>query len=626
MPLLRGLRPSFVAVLALAAIGCSDRASEPTTETAKTTPLDRVDVPSCPVGTMARAGATGCAPVGPQAPPEGFEAAPDAWGFRAIVPKVQCLPDQRVAIGSERCVAVDDCAAPFPPPGAKVVLRDGDDLAAALALAAPGDTVALDEGTYAGVRVSRDVNLVGRCASKVVLRAASADDRGIEVDGARTITLRSLTLRGFDWGIWAATSGASIAVERTIFQGNRAAVWVTRGARIELRKSLVDARRDLLDPSPIPIADGLVVANGASADVRETELREMHVALDAYGEGTRASAAAIVASERSREASALVVASLGAEVEVDGSRLEAAERYVGGAKAEDDREPKKKAPARLRIASSELIRVLPTDASAFDVQAGSTLELEGSTLASRARVAIASNDATRISVVRSVVRPVDVRDAKNREVGAGIVVNDDVALTVEDSAIVGMAQSAILASKGCRLTVTRSLVQGTFELERTAFDVRFASGQAISLSGDASLELIDSTLADNAGAAIWMGGAEASARIERSAVLATRGEASTAVAGLVAWGGTIDVRESLFHGVPDTAIALGQVTGVVADTVLSRSAVGFRWLGDSRLVPDADEARQPMTGEILARDVVQVETEATEVEEPLPLGDCRCSR
>jgi hypothetical protein len=174
--------------------------------------------------------------------------------------------------------------------------------------------------------------------------------------------------------------------------------------------------------------------------------------------------------------------------------------------------------------------------------------------------------------------------------------------------------------------VTRSLVQGTFELERTGFDVRFASGQAISLSGDASLELIDSTLADNAGAAIWMGGAEASARIERSAVLATRGEASTAVAGLVAWGGTIDVRESLFHGVPDTAIALGQVTGVVADTVLSRSAVGFRWLGDSRLVPDADEARQPMTGEILARDVVQVETEAAEVEEPLPLGDCRCSR
>lgn len=626
VPLPRGPRLSFAVALALAGLGCSETSQEPTTDVAKTTPLEHVDVPSCPIGAMPRAGAPTCAPVGPQKPPEGFEAVSGAWGFRAIVPTVQCLPDQRVAIGNGKCVVVDDCSAPFPPPGAKVVVKSGDDLSAAIAKAAPGDTIAIDEGTYSGVRVARDVNLVGRCASKVVLQAASADDRGIEVDGARKIAIRSVTFRGFDWAIWAATSGAAVSVERSIFQGNRAAVWVTRGARIDLQQSIVDARRDLLDPSPIAMADGVVVANGASANVAETELRDIHLAIDAYGPGTRVKATAIVASERSPEMSALVVAAQGAVVEVDRSRLEAAEKYVGGAKGEDDREPKTKAPAKLRITRSELIRVFPTDASGFDVHGASSLELEDCTLASRARVAISSNDSSQVSVVRSVIRPIDPRDAKKREVGAGIVVNDDVALTLEDSAILGMAQSAIMASKGCRITMARSLVAATWEHERKSFDERFESGQAISLSGTASLELTDSTLADNAGAAIWMGGEEARARIERSAVLTTQPEASTAFAGLVAWGGTIEVRDSLFHGVPDTAMALGQVTGLVADTVLSKSAVGFRWLGDSRLVPDADETRRPQVGEILSRNVVQIETDAAELEEPLPLGDCRCAR
>lgn len=626
MPVPRALSTALAGALLAAANGCSEPAAQPTTEIARATPLDHVDVPVCPVGAMPRAGTTTCAPVGPQAPPEGFEAAPGAWGFRAIVPKVQCLPDQRVAIGKDECVAVDDCAAPFPPPGAKKVLANGDDLAAAIAAAAPGDVIALDEGTYRGVTVDRDVTLVGRCASKVVLHAASADDRGIEVDGARKIAVRSVTFRGFDWAVWAASPGALVTVEHAMFQGNRAAVWMTRGARIDLRESLVDARRDLLDPSPIPMADGLVIASGASADVRDTELRDVHVALDVYGEGARAKATAIVATERSPEMSALVVSSHGAEVEVERSRLEAAEKYVGGAKGEDDRIPKTKAPAKLRIVGSELVRVFPTDASGFDVHAGGALELEDSTLASRARVAISSNDASSVSVKRTVIRPVDPRDAQKREVGAGIIVNDDVTLTLDGSAILGMAQSAIMASKGCRITMARSLVSGTWEFERASFEKRFESGQAISLTGNAALELTDSSLVDNAGAALWMGGEEASLRMDRSAIVVSRPDASTAIAGLVAWGGTIEVHESLFHGVPDTSLALGQVTGLVADTVLSKSAVGFRWLGDSRLVPGADETRRPLAFEVLSRNVVQLETDALEVAEPLPLGDCRCAR
>ena len=142
-------------------------------------------------------------------------------------------------------------------------------------------------------------------------------------------------------------------------------------------------------------------------------------------------------SERSPELlSPLVVSSEGAKVEVDSSRLEALNSYLGGAKALDDRDPKGNTPATLHISKSELIRTNPTDASGFDVLGGSTFELTDSTLAYRARVAISGEEAANISLVRSVIRPVSKDDAKNRVVGAALIVNDGVRLSLDGSAIV----------------------------------------------------------------------------------------------------------------------------------------------------------------------------------------------
>jgi len=399
---------------------------------------------------------------------------------------------------------------------------------------------------------------------------------------------------------------------------------VVAGATLDFRTSLVTSSGTTRDK----LVDGVLVARGAKATVTDSELRYLHVALDAFGVGSHLTASRLVVNERSPELlSPLVVSSEGAKVEVDSSRFEAFDSYLGGAKALDDRDPKGNTPATLRISKSELVRTNPTDASGFDVNGGSTFELTDSTLAYRARVAISGEEAANISLVRSVIRPVSKDDPKNRVSGAAFVLNDGVHLSLDGSAVLASSQSAILASRECQLRVANSLIADTWEYTRKDLSKRFTSGQAISLSGNAALELTDSTLANNAGVSIWMGPDKSSVRIERSAVLATRDATdSTAIAGLLALSGTLEITDSLFHGIPDTAVSLSGVTGGISRTIFSKSAVGFRVVADSStLVEDPDEARVPADGEVITRKNVLVDIASAQTADELPLGDCRCS-
>jgi hypothetical protein len=565
---------------------------------------------------MAGAGGGACVPVGPRDVPDGFEAQPGVWGFHAIAPWGVCAVGRRSALGQRSCKLVDDCRAAFPPPGA-IVVRDQAALRAALDTAAPGATIALDDGTYEPIVVDRDVNLVGRCAANVFIRGSGAQGNGIAVDGPHAITVRSVTIRDVRFGIWAG-SGASVTVERSLFTDDKAAAWIVHDAKLKLRDSLVSA-------PALSMADGVLVGYGGHAELVDAELRSMHVALQAFGPGSTATGAELVISgDSSEERSAHVIASRGGRVEVDRSLVFAPESFVGGAQATDPRDPGS-VPATLRFSSSELLRVLPTNAGGFDISGGSTLELVNDTVGTRARVAISAELSANISLKRTVIRTVLPTDAADRGVGAGIVINDGVRLSLEDSAILGMAQSAVLASRGCQIRMSGSLIADVWEFERVDLGKRMGSGQAISLSGNAVLEMSDSTLQNNAGASIWMDRGGPSVKVERSAILDTRDPSgSNAVAGLVAWSGTVDVRRSLVHGIPGTAMAFGDVTGAVSDTVLSQSDVAFRWMGASRLVTSSDEARRPEPSEIISRNNVLVDTGAAEAEEPLPLGDCRC--
>lgn len=603
-------------IVALAVVGCS----EPPAKVVSSVPAEPTPVAlaTCGIGTRIAEGGAECVPVGPTDVPEGFESAKDDWGFRAINPWGLCPERFLSTIGDATCVGIDvPCPADFPQ-GATVV-HDQAELVAALASSAPGATLALDDGTYDPIVIDRDVNLVGRCPERVVLRGTGVDaeGHGITVAGPHAVSLRSLTIRDATYAVWAS-DGAKISVERTRFTSNGAAAWIVQGARIDMWHVLVEG-------GDSPMADGILVGRGGHAEVEETELRDMHIALQAFGTGSTVKGRTLVVTDRSPEPmSALLVASHGGKVDVKRSLVFAQRTFIGGAIARDPREAGS-APAAMRIESSEVLRILPTDAGGFDVSGGSSLELVNDTFETRARVAISAEDGAKVSLERTVIRPLLPTDASNRGVGAGIVLDDGARVVLDRSAILGVAQSAVLASRKCHVKAVGSLVADVWEFARKDFGKRMDSGQAISLSGDAALELVDSTLADNAGASIWTdGGNEASVKLERVIVASTRErDRSSAVVGLLALSGTVDVRDSLVHGM-ESALAFGDVTGAVFGTTISKNDVAYRFFGQSRGVAADGVDQPPAEGELLTHDNVIVETPTLTTEEPVPLGDCGC--
>ncbi|MDB4936774.1 MAG: hypothetical protein JWP87_3746 [Labilithrix sp.] len=589
------------------------------TASAQPAPPGPVEIASCGVGKMLGAGGTACVTVGPTDVPAGFARVADAWGFRAINPFGNCPDRFFSSIGDTICVAIDHPCSNLTPAGATLV-HDQPELVAALAASKPGATIALAGGTYEPIVVDRDVKLIGACPEKVVIRGKGAGSRGIEVRGPHSVSVRSLSISDAEFAVWA-TDGATVTVVQSRFSGNECAAWIEHGATLKMNHSLFDG-------AGAKMADGVLVARGGHAELEDAELRGMHVALQAFGEGSTAKGSALVISDSSPEArSALVVASHGGDVQVDRSLIFANDTFIGGATATDPREVGT-APAKLRITSSELLRVLPTESGGFDVSGGSTLELVNTTFETRARVAISAETGAKVLLERTVIRPVLPTDPADGGVGAGLIINDDVRLTLDRSAVMGVLQSAIMASRGCHIRATGSLIADVWEFSRTDFGKRFDSGQAISLSGDAVLELSDSVLQNNAGASIWMDrGGKASVKVERSVIVDTReADRSTAAVGLLAWSGTVDVRDSLVHGIPGTALAFGDATGAIAGTTISRGDVAFRFLGQSRTVAAVSDDQRPGEGELLTRANIVVETTTASTEDPLPLGECRCEK
>jgi hypothetical protein len=319
-------------------------------------------------------------------------------------------------------------------------------------------------------------------------------------------------------------------------------------------------------------------------------------------------------------------------VTVARSHVMAAQSFAMGATTRDSRDATAKAPGMLHVRDSEVRHELPTDTAAFDIN-GASLELERSTVSVRARIALsAENDAT-VVIRKSILRPISPDDVRNRKVGAGIVINGKSTLQIEDSVLNRFAQSAVLAATGTRIRIEGSLISNTWEFERKALDVRLRSGQAISLSGDASLELSRSALIDNAGAAVWAardGGA--SVRITDSVVAAENREGGiglsglgTAAIGLMMWKGTLDIQNSLFSNFGDSALSLGEVTGKVKQVVVADSPIAFRLAGATQLTPTTDDQASPPSGTVLDYRTVLSNVEAERVTEAPPLGDCLCS-
>lgn len=211
--------------------------------------VEIVPVADCAPGTMPRIGNATCEPVGWSAAcPEGFVR--DASGFACVdklAPGVKCSGATREDVKTGRCVPVGDCNAAFPPAGATLFVDDdgAEDathfktLAAAMAVAKPGSTVAVEAGTYKEVidlAVSPGVNVVGRCPEKVRFESPGGPRAGIF--GNDTGTVRGVTVSGFRGGI--LLEGGAMTVEDVVIDGNDTlGIYLRFGAKVTVRRSKV---------------------------------------------------------------------------------------------------------------------------------------------------------------------------------------------------------------------------------------------------------------------------------------------------------------------------------------------------------------------------------------------------
>lgn len=210
---------------------------------------------NCPGGTMPMIGHADCQPVGwTSACPDGFEREPSGWGcldhFKAKAST--CPGAQREDMKSGSCVPIGDCNAPFPPANAKLfvdplVTEDATHvhtLGQAMAKAKPGDTIAVESGTYPEVvdLLVDNVSVVGRCAEKVLFKGPVGPRAGMYVSGTAGAKVSGLTVSGFVGGV--LLEGGDLTAADVMIDGNdQLGIYLRFGARATLRRSKISHTR-----------------------------------------------------------------------------------------------------------------------------------------------------------------------------------------------------------------------------------------------------------------------------------------------------------------------------------------------------------------------------------------------
>jgi hypothetical protein len=314
------------------------------------------------------------ASVGPASCPDGFARDPDGGAAcGAIVSATVCTGATRAALGSTACLPIGDCSAAFPD-GAKVV-TDPSTLAATLAAAAPGSTVALEAGTYPGIVIDKDLTLVGRCAERVIFAGTGAG-RGISVTKGHAV-LRGLSITGFQLGV-AVPKGATLDASQLHISKSQIDLDVNGTA--SLGESVIEG-------GLATDAAGVWAASGAKVDLHDIETRDIISAVVALDTGTMVTAKrSVLGYSGATRLNFLVTATGGASLDIEESTLRtraAAIAFVGNDLSGKSVHPGSATTlAKLRFASSELSQhgFARTESAVIQVDAGGALALDQSSV------------------------------------------------------------------------------------------------------------------------------------------------------------------------------------------------------------------------------------------------------
>jgi hypothetical protein len=593
-----------LALLVGALGGCSSAAPDGATES--TSPAS-IEAPSgCPVATRPSLVTGSCEPVGPSldvAAVPGFERDPSGWGFAAILPPETCTGATMALLGHRECQPVDDCAAAFPPAGADVVVHAGEKLAAAIASVKAGGLVAVDAGEYEAVEIRKSVRIVGRCASQVIIRSPNTfptapapgtkdkggGTKGIDIYGAAvTVDLRSITVRGFVYGIY--DERAKLTVDRVVLSGNRAGVQSLGAVDMKITRSVVEPHPDY------PRSDAVGVSTSLLANkvrLEEIDVRGMDVGISANSPDTVLTMRRSVVHDELQPTyrGTALEAMRGATVHIEESALSTEKGVcaVAGQFVGDPPELDAKAgAASLSIARSALLHQSASapDATARDgvmiLWSGAVVSLEDVSVQHASVGAFAVTTGSSLSATRTVVAAHG--SASPNHIAFGVY-DSGSKIALEDSAIVDAAQIGVLAhGRDVAVTLTRSLVTGTREQFRGDFTDLGGTGQALAVGHRARLDVTDSALVGNEGVGV-LGLDQATLRFDTVLVDDTRAARRGGLgAGIGVIGSTLHLAASTVRKSADAAIAFDAASGIVTSSMLIDNGIAIRTSGGTTVV------------------------------------------
>ncbi|HEY8080244.1 MAG TPA: hypothetical protein VIF62_39210, partial [Labilithrix sp.] len=366
------------------------------------------------------------------------------------MPEAACTGATRDALGSATCVPVGDCSAAFPPAAATYFVSPSNTpdathfttIAAAVAVAPAGSTIAVDEGTYAeGIQTKGSVNVVGRCAEKVHLVGTGLDVWGLYAGGAQDVSLSGVTLEDHYEGV-RAQKGARVTLTDVVIEAPRSS-----GLIAWQPGSLIHAERVVIrntKPEPGKQTTAVVAANADEGGAVElvdssmTNLWEAGVTATNPSDPMHTSTVKVQRSIIRDVNSAVENSKAGAGVVVSGtSKGEVTESLILnvrrlGVVAFD--------PGSLVTVTSSVIQTTLEDSSGevgsgVSVQSDGHVDVIDSSLRDHVQVGIASRGANAVATMtRGVVEA--TRPGKDGDFGMGAYADQAGAITLDTVALV----------------------------------------------------------------------------------------------------------------------------------------------------------------------------------------------
>ncbi|MBX3196912.1 MAG: hypothetical protein KF894_02045 [Labilithrix sp.] len=459
----------------------------------------------CPAGARPALGFAECQPVGWQECPAGFERDPSGWGCAAILPAAACTGATREALGETRCVPLGDCAAAFPPAGARLFVsptgavdathfrRIGD----AVRAARSGDVIAVDEGTYAeSLELTAGVSIRGRCAERVRLDGGGTTTRPGVLSVASGATVRGVSIVGFSSG--ASVDRGDITFEDVLFERDSdRGVAVYDGAKVKLLRSVVRGVFARASVSGI----GVQAIVGAEVEILESVIAKNQGGGLLAGEpGTKVLVDASVFRDNESDLSGAF--GLGVNLTASATGKVTRSAFLDNRRAGLRAGPKTELEIEDTVVTGTRAEESGGVGMAFFALDGATVSVKGFGASGTEGPAITALLGAKVKVERATIRAI-VGDADG-DLANGAYVLEKGKLELADTAIVDAGRSGVdVFDEGSSLTMTTSLVTGT----RPSFGDKMGVGVHVAMGAGATIT--DSSLVSNrhSGVYLWEGAA-----------------------------------------------------------------------------------------------------------------------